>query len=121
MTTQENVGYEPLSLAVARRLRGVLAEEMISRKRFGALTGWDRGYVYRRLNGDTPLDTADLEHIEHTVGVAVNYLVAEIGPRRIGGGNPRHPGDGISSPEDADLLQRPDDQAPNHPVSQMAA
>jgi hypothetical protein len=99
-----------------------LAEEMISRKRFGVLTGWDRGYVYRRLNGDTPLDIADLEHIEHTVGVAVNYLVAEIGPRRIGVGNPRHPGDGISSHVDAnDLLQQSDDQAPNQPVSRMAA
>jgi transcriptional regulator with XRE-family HTH domain len=104
MTTLRVVGHEPLTEAVARRLRGLLAELRISQKDFGAKTGWGRAYVYRRLTGETPMDTADLEHIQDATGIQVLYLVGETGPRYqppTGGAskrNPRdaQPGDGYS-------------------------
>ncbi|GFG74752.1 hypothetical protein MBOT_21170 [Mycobacterium botniense] len=68
-------GEETLTQAVARRLRGQLAELMISRKQFSELTGWDRMYVYRRLRGETAMDTAELEHIERTAGIAAHFLL----------------------------------------------
>jgi len=76
---------ETLPQAVARRLRGQLAELRITQLQLGALTGWGRMYIGRRLSGETPIDTADLEHIEQTVGVSVAYLVTGQPPPLIGG------------------------------------
>lgn len=62
--------------------------------------------------------------------VAIAKRVQELWPERVTAawmlglaeaGGPPHPGNGISRTADAGLLQRPDDQAPNQPVSQMAA
>jgi transcriptional regulator with XRE-family HTH domain len=74
MTTLHVVG-EPLSLAVARRLRGILAEARISQKTLQDLTGWGRGHVQQRYYGKVPLNVAELEHIEQTVGIRTEYLM----------------------------------------------
>jgi transcriptional regulator with XRE-family HTH domain len=66
---------ETLTQAVARRLRGQLAEQRISQLQLCDITGWGRMYIGRRLSGETPIDTADLEHIESTIGISVRYLV----------------------------------------------
>lgn len=108
MTTLRIVGHEPLTAAVARRLRGLLAELRISQKEFGERTGWGRAYVYRRLIGETPIDTADLEHIQETTGIQVLYLVGETGPRyaKPTANTNRAPGDDGSS-RLPDLNRRP--------------
>lgn len=77
MTTSPEVAPESLTSAVARRLRGQLAEQRISQKEFGELTGWGRMAIYRRLTGETALDTNDLEHIEQTTGISVERLLSD--------------------------------------------
>lgn len=74
MTTLHVVN-ETLTEAVSRRLRGQLAERQINQKMFGELTGWGRATVYRRLVGETPLDTSELQHIEEVTGITVAYLL----------------------------------------------
>ncbi len=64
-----------MTAAVARRLRGQLAEQMISKKLFCELTGWNRMHTYRRLRGDVALDTDELGHIERTAGICAEYLM----------------------------------------------
>ena len=66
---------ETLTQAVARRLRGQLAELRISQHELAEITGWGRMYVGRRISGETPMDTADLEQIEDLVGISARYLV----------------------------------------------
>ncbi len=78
--TSSVADHESLTEAVARRLRGQLAERRITQKRFQELTGWGRMYVYRRLTGETPFDTSDLQRIEEAAGIPVNRLLADPGP-----------------------------------------
>jgi transcriptional regulator with XRE-family HTH domain len=82
MTTLHEIdAEETLQAAVARRLRGVLAEIRMTKTEFAARLGWDRGYLYRRLNGETPLDVADLGHIEKVTRIRAGYLVSGRGFR----------------------------------------
>lgn len=81
MTILHVVDDEPLSVAVARRLREVLAGIKLSQKDFAQLTGWGRGYVQQRYSGLHPLDVADLEHIQNRTGIQIDYLMKESGPR----------------------------------------
>ena len=74
MTTTEPARHV-LAAAVARRLRGQLAERRISQKRFGELTGWGRGHIYQRMSGNVPLDLDELEHIEQTTGIPLSLLL----------------------------------------------
>jgi len=102
-TIQDYGGGETLQAAVARRLRGLLAEARISKTEFANRTGWDRGYLYRRLSGETPIDVADLDIIEHTVGFRADYLVGGHEPKQLpppSGGAPAGPipGDGSLLP-----------------------
>ncbi len=76
-------------MAVARRLREVMAGIRLTQKDFGDKTGWGRGYVQQRYSGNTPLDVADLEHIQNSTGIQVDYLMREHGPKHVpptGGG-----------------------------------
>lgn len=75
LQTPEQGGDESLTEAVARRLRGQLAEQMISKKQFSELTGWNRMLVYRRLRGEIPLNTAEFELIERTTGISPEFLL----------------------------------------------
>lgn len=72
---------ESLTDAVARRLRGLLAEQRIKKTEFAEMLKWDRGYLYRRLSGATALNTADLDEIEHVVGFRADYLIGEHEPK----------------------------------------
>lgn len=80
-TIQNFDNGESLTDAVARRLRGLLAEQRIKKTEFAEMLKWDRGYLYRRLSGQTALNTADLDEIEHTVGFRADYLVGEHEPK----------------------------------------
>ena len=91
MTTFHEIdAEETLQAAVARRLRGVLAEIRMTKTEFAARLGWDRGYLYRRLSGETPLDVADLGHIEQITRIRAGYLVGGRGLKLTppGGGAP---------------------------------
>jgi len=83
-------GGETLQAAVARRLRGILAEIRMSKTEFSAHLGWDRGYLYRRLSGETPFNVADLELIERSTSIRAEYLVGGHEPKLkpIGDGGP---------------------------------
>lgn len=65
---------ESLTEAVARRLRGQLAERQIKRNDLVELTGWGRATVYRRLSGKTPLNTDELETLWLLFGISPAYL-----------------------------------------------
>lgn len=75
--TSSVADHESLTEAVARRLRGQLAERRITQKRFQEMTGWGRMYVYRRLTGEKALDTAELQLIEEAAGIPVARLLAD--------------------------------------------
>lgn len=83
MTTSYLVDEESLPVAVARRLREVMAGIRLTQKDFGDKTGWGRGYVQQRYSGNTPLDVADLEHIQNSTGIQVDYLMREHGPKHL--------------------------------------
>jgi len=92
-TVHDFGGEETLQAAVARRLRGLIAEIRMSKTEFAERVGWDRGYLYRRLSGETPIDMADLDAIEHTVRFRADYLVGGHEPKMAppptpGGGSP---------------------------------
>jgi len=93
MAIQEIGAGETLQSAVARRLRGILAEVRMSKTEFAARLGWDRGYLYRRLNGETPIDVADLGRIEQSTRIRAEYLVGGHEPKLmpLGGGSPAAP------------------------------
>lgn len=101
MTTLHVVDDEPLPVAVARRLREVLAGMKLSQKQFGELTGWGRGYVYQRYSGNTPLDVADLEHIQQKTGIQVDFLMREEGPRYVPPGSGGDDGGAAGAPSRA--------------------
>lgn len=66
---------ETLTELVAKRLRGQLAERKIKRKDVVELTGWGRATVYRRLAGQTPLDTDELDTLWRLFGISPAALM----------------------------------------------
>jgi transcriptional regulator with XRE-family HTH domain len=66
---------ETLTMAVARRLRGKLAERRISGLRLAEMTGLGRSLVNRRLQGETAMNTDELELIERVTGISAVYLL----------------------------------------------
>lgn len=58
---------------------------------FAAHLGWDRGYLYRRLSGETPVDMHDLDDIETRTRIRADYLVGghepKLNPPPPNGGN----------------------------------
>lgn len=77
MTTLHVVGDqgETLTTAVARRLRGKLAESRITGIELSKRTGMGRAMISRRLSGETALNTDELELIEHVTGISAAYLL----------------------------------------------
>ena len=69
---------ETLPEAVARRLRGQLAEHRITQRRLGQLTGWSAMYISRRYVGETALDVKDLETIHAVTGISPAILLTGI-------------------------------------------
>ena len=66
---------ETLTDAVAKRLRGQLAERKIKHTEVIEKTGWGKTTVYRKLNGITPLDTDQLELLWQLFGISPIYLM----------------------------------------------
>lgn len=95
-TLHATSGGESLPEAAARRLREVMAGIKLSQKRFGELTGWGRGHVYQRYSGAVPLDIAELECIEETTGIQIDYLLREKGPKYVPPNGPDTGGDQVS-------------------------
>ncbi len=62
----------------------------MSKTEFAARLGWDRGYLYRRLSGETAIDVCNLDEIERSVRFRAEYLMfghePKIAPPRPGGG-----------------------------------
>lgn len=83
MTTLHVVDQEPgecLTAAVARRLRGKLAEKRITGLELAKRSGMGRAMISRRLTGETALNTDELELIERTTGIPVEYLLTGVNP-----------------------------------------
>jgi transcriptional regulator with XRE-family HTH domain len=69
---------ETLTEAVARRLRGQLAEHRITQRRLSQLTGWSAMYISRRYVGETALDIKDLETIHAVTGITPEKLLTGV-------------------------------------------
>lgn len=61
--------------AVARRLRGHLAEQRITHRELASVMGWDRGSSYRRFRGITALDVNELLRVTNTLGIDPTWLL----------------------------------------------
>ena len=85
---------ESLTVAVARRLRGQMAERRITNVELARRTGWGRQMVSRRVNGETALNTDEMEQIESITGISAIYLLT--GRRDAGSPRPDDPNGGSS-------------------------
>jgi transcriptional regulator with XRE-family HTH domain len=97
-------GEETLQAAVARRLRGLLAEIRMTKTEFAERVGWDRGYLYRRLSGETAMDVCNLETIEQTVRFRAEYLMFGHEPKIAPPRPPKGGGGSAPIPADESLL-----------------
>jgi transcriptional regulator with XRE-family HTH domain len=66
---------ERIDEAIARRLRGQLRELNITQTRLGELCGWGTSHVSRRLRGEVPFRTDELEMIRQTTQVNMFYVL----------------------------------------------
>lgn len=66
---------EPLTTAVARRLRGQLAEHRMTLEDLGKVLGLSKMAASRRVNGETPISLAELELIEAATPITAAYLL----------------------------------------------
>lgn len=62
--------------AVAVEVRAEMARQRMTQQELADKLGHSKTYVYRRLNGLTPLSMVDLVSIAHALDVAVTKLVA---------------------------------------------
>ena len=87
---------EKRSEAVARRLRGELAERELSHAEAGRRIGINPSGMSRRMKGLHPWDISELDEIERTCGVDLDYVLTgrrnENGPHQGGpdGGESGH-------------------------------
>lgn len=66
---------EPLPTAVARRLRGQLAEHRMTLDDLGRVLGLSKMAASRRVNGETPISLAELEVIDAATPITATYLL----------------------------------------------
>ena len=66
---------EPLSHAVARRLRGLLAEHRISGSALARELGMTQSAMSRRLTGETPLSLDEITAIADVLGITEEVLL----------------------------------------------
>lgn len=87
---------ETLTERVARRLRGQLAERRIKKTDVIERTGWGKTTVYRKLKGETPLDTDQMETLWRLFDISPTFLMTgrsdQPGPGGDGGGSVRPKG-----------------------------
>ena len=90
MSTQPAHTHEALSAIVAKRLRGKLAEEMISGAKLASMTGIPQSTVSRKLLGGTPFTLDEIDLICTVTGISPAYILlgkeeSAPGPRGPGG------------------------------------
>jgi hypothetical protein len=66
---------EPLPQAVARRLRGQLAEHRMTLEDLGRVLGLSKMAASRRVNGQTEISLAELERIQAQTPITAAYLL----------------------------------------------
>ncbi|WP_160665382.1 helix-turn-helix domain-containing protein [Pseudarthrobacter sp. ATCC 49987] len=71
----EQHSSESLSVAVARRLRGQLAERNIKGSELARLTGLPQSTVSRKLLGGTPFTLDELQSICEVSGISLEYIL----------------------------------------------
>ena len=62
-------------MAVARRLRGQMAEQRITGLELSQRTGLGRASISRRLSGEIALNTDELDAIERATGISALFLL----------------------------------------------
>ena len=111
MSHQTVVPLPPQGLTsrIARALRGLLAERQISGNRLAHETGLSQSRISRRLTGEYPLDTDELETILTFVGVSLDELLGRVaeGPRPDGPDGGEECAIRDSNPEPADYEPQP--------------
>ena len=75
LTLLEGGKTETLTEAVARRLRGQMAERQITSAQLAAMTGLGRATISRRITGATALNTDEFQLIESATGISAEYLL----------------------------------------------
>ncbi|MDN4645387.1 helix-turn-helix domain-containing protein [Arthrobacter sp. PsM3] len=66
---------ESLSVAVARRLRGQLAERNIKGSALSRMTGLPQQTISRKLIGGTPFTLDELQAICDVTGISLEYIL----------------------------------------------
>lgn len=89
-----DVSDETLSEAVARRLRGLLAEQRITASALAREMGMKQSSISRRLVGDTPLTLDELSQIAEILGITEVELLT--GQRTVP--RPDGPSEGLREP-----------------------
>jgi transcriptional regulator with XRE-family HTH domain len=99
----EQHSSESLSVAVARRLRGQLAERNIKGSALSRMTGLPQQTISRKLLGGTPFTLDELHDICDVTGISLEFIL--LGTRNSGTG-PVPPQDGESSPKSKPVSER---------------
>lgn len=108
---------EPLSQAVARRLRGILAEQKISGSALAEEMGMKQASMSRRTTGVTPLTLDELSQIAEILGVSEWWLLTgqRLSPR------PTDPGEGSRVYSDESPVINDRYRSPLSPLAAVAA
>ena len=70
-----NEGVETLSMRVARRLRGAIAENRIVQRDLAAAAGIPQPQMSRRITGFTPFTLDELERVADVLGIELDALL----------------------------------------------
>ena len=89
---------ETLTEVVAKRLRGQLAERNIKRKDVMELTGWGKTTVYRKVSGQSPLDTDELDQLWRLFKISPVFLLTGVPDDRPWPGPDGSPNGGAGAP-----------------------
>lgn len=99
----EQHSSESLSVAVARRLRGQLAERNIKGSALSRMTGLPQQTISRKLLGGTPFTLDELHDICDVTGISLEYIL--LGTRSSSTA-PFPPQDGEQSPKPKPVSDR---------------
>ncbi|MEE2568579.1 helix-turn-helix transcriptional regulator [Pseudarthrobacter sp. J64] len=97
----EQHSSESLSVAVARRLRGQLAERNIKGAELARLTGLPQSTISRKLLGGTPFTLDELQGICDVTGIDLGFILVGLG-----NSVPTPPRDGERSPKSDSVSDR---------------
>lgn len=104
--TSEQHPAESLSVAVARRLRGQLAERNIKGSALARMTGLPQQTISRKLLGGTPFTLDELQAICDVTDISLDYVLlgraTTSGPGGPWGGESAPKSDQVSKPRPLD-------------------